>query len=175
MSRIAVLGGVAATGAMLALSGCNIPSAPETKDVMDPHLAGQIPENWRASNSSSHPDNDWVRSFNDAKLNQLVASALTHNPAMAVAEANVEASRAAVRIAGARLYPWVAAKGLVERQGMNLDGAIDRGIDARLQQFAAPRTGSGYREARDARRGHHGRRPFQRTRQTPAPIGAGAE
>jgi len=124
------LGRSLAAAGCLMLSGCNIPSAPETKDVMDPHLAGQIPENWRASNSSSHPDNDWVRSFNDAKLNQLVASALTHNPAMAVAEANVEASRAAVRIAGARLYPWVAAKGLVERQGMNLDGAIDRGIDA---------------------------------------------
>jgi len=96
---------------------------------MDPHLAGQIPDNWKAPASRSYPDTDWVRTFNDSKLNRLVASALAHNPALSVAEANIEASRAAVRIAGARLYPWVAAKGLVERRGSELDGGIDSGID----------------------------------------------
>src|SRR4051794_3536201 len=86
-------------------AGCAIPPAPAAKEVMDPHLAGQIPDNWRATSFAGHPDNDWVRSFNDAKLNRLVAQALAHNPALAVAEANVDASRAGVRIAGARLYP----------------------------------------------------------------------
>src|SRR6187549_343505 len=125
ISRIAIL-----CATILALSGCDIPAPPGTTDVMDPHLAGQIPDNWRAPASRVHPDNDWVRSFNDSRLNRLVASAIAHNPSLGVAEANVEASRAAIRIAGARLYPWVAAKGLVERQGLELDGAIDRGIDA---------------------------------------------
>lgn len=128
--KLAGLSGVAATGAMLVLSGCNIPVPPGGNDVMDPHLSGQIPENWKAPASRVHPDNDWVRSFNDARLNRLVTSAIAHNPALAVAEANVDASRAAIRIAGARLYPWVAGKALGERQGMELDGSIDRGIDA---------------------------------------------
>jgi multidrug efflux system outer membrane protein len=125
----AVLVRIMSLAPVLMLSGCKIPLAPGTKDVMDPHLAGQIPDNWKAPASRSYPDNDWVRSFNDSKLNRLVASALAHNPALAVAEANVEASRAAVRIAGARLYPWVAAKGLVERRGSELDGEVGQGID----------------------------------------------
>ncbi|HWB04092.1 MAG TPA: TolC family protein [Verrucomicrobiales bacterium] len=120
----------AAAGCTLLLSGCKIPTPPGNTDVMDPHLAGQIPENWKTPAARSHPDNDWVSSFRDSKLNRLVAAALAHNPSLGVAEANVDASRAAVRIAGARLYPWVAAKGLVERQGLELDGAVDRGIDA---------------------------------------------
>jgi multidrug efflux system outer membrane protein len=114
-----------------AFTGCKqLPLPPGTRDILDAPLSGQVPENWRAPASMGHPDTDWVRTFNDAKLNRLVASALANHPSIKVAEAGVEASRAAVRIAGARLYPWVAGKGLAERQGLELDGSIDRGIDA---------------------------------------------
>ncbi len=116
--------------AALAVCGCrNLSAPPGAGDIMDPRLAGQIPDNWKAPASRAYPDTDWVRTFNDAKLNRLVASALAHNPALTMAEANVEASRAALRIAGARLYPWVAGKGLLERRGQELDGALNGGID----------------------------------------------
>ena len=51
------------------------------------------------------------------------------NPDLKAAAARVEASRAAVRVAAASLYPRIATKILGERQGQELGGDIGRGID----------------------------------------------
>ena len=51
----------------------------------------------------------------------------TRNPDLKAAAARVEASRYAVRVAAASLYPRIGVKGLGERQGQELRGAL--GID----------------------------------------------
>jgi outer membrane protein TolC len=49
----------------------------------------------------------WVRTFGDSELNHIVSDALVRNPDLKAAAARVEASRAAVRIAAASLYPQI--------------------------------------------------------------------
>ena len=60
---------------------------------------------------------NWIRTFGDPELTALVADAVARNPDLRAAAARVEASRSAVRIAAASLYPRIAMKGLGERQG----------------------------------------------------------
>src|SRR4029434_7744934 len=72
---------------------------------------------------------NWIRTFGDPQLTALVIDAVERNPDLKAAAARVEASRYAVRVAAASLYPRIAMKGLGERQGQNLSGAIDRGIN----------------------------------------------
>jgi multidrug efflux system outer membrane protein len=71
----------------------------------------------------------WIREFHDPALTALVLEAIERNPDLKAAAARVEASRAAVRIAAASLYPRIAMKGLGERQGQHINGDLGRGIN----------------------------------------------
>jgi NodT family efflux transporter outer membrane factor (OMF) lipoprotein len=71
----------------------------------------------------------WVRTFGDPELSRIVSEALIRNPDLKAAAARVDASRAAVRIAAASLYPQIGLKGLGERQGQELSGDLGLGID----------------------------------------------
>jgi NodT family efflux transporter outer membrane factor (OMF) lipoprotein len=81
---------------------------------------------------------NWIRTFGDPELTALVADAVERNPDLTAAAARVEASRAAVRIAAASLYPRIAMKGLGERQGQELSGDLGRGINP--PDFGSPGT-----------------------------------
>jgi NodT family efflux transporter outer membrane factor (OMF) lipoprotein len=72
---------------------------------------------------------NWIRTFGDPQLTELVEDAVRRNPDLKAAAARVEASRAAVRVAASSLYPRIAMKGLGERQGREIGGNRGAGID----------------------------------------------
>jgi multidrug efflux system outer membrane protein len=59
--------------------------------------------------STSLADTRWPELFPDEALKQLISTALAHNFDLAMATERVEQARARFRIAGARLYPTIAA------------------------------------------------------------------
>jgi len=72
---------------------------------------------------SSDPDvdiariDDWVSSFNDARLSQLIDEAVRENPSLASAEARIRAARASARAANAGRLPRANADlGLTQRE-----------------------------------------------------------
>jgi len=113
--------------AALTLAGCAIKNPPKGADIMPDSARAQIPGHWSGAHRSGTVAPNWIRSFGDPELTRLVEDAVARNPDLAAAAALVEASRAAVRVAAAQLYPYVAAKGLGERQGREINGGI--GID----------------------------------------------
>ena len=98
----------------------------------------QIPGHWAGPHRSGAVVPNWIRTFHDPELTALVADAIERNPDLKAAAARVEASRAAVRIAAASLYPRIAMKGLGERQGQHLSG--DLGRDINPPDFGSPGT-----------------------------------
>jgi NodT family efflux transporter outer membrane factor (OMF) lipoprotein len=84
----------------------------------------------------------WIHSFHDPSLTRLVEEAIARNQDLKAAAAHVEASRAAVRITAASLYPQVGLKGLGERQGQDLRGDLGVGIDPpTLGSLGVPQSG----------------------------------
>lgn len=121
---------VTAIAACWMISGCTAPGPPpDGAGILTESARARIPGSWGGSHSSGGVTPDWVRSFGDAELNRLVEDAVTRNPDLAAAAARVEASRAAVRIANAGMYPRVGAKLLLEGQAKRLSGDIGLGID----------------------------------------------
>ncbi len=98
----------------------------------------QIPGSWAGPHRSGTVVPNWIRTFHDSELTALVADAIERNPDLKAAAARVEASRAAVRIAAASLYPRIAMKGLGERQGQHLSGDLGRNINP--PDFGSPGT-----------------------------------
>jgi multidrug efflux system outer membrane protein len=126
----------------LAVTGCGLKQPPAGGGIMTEYARSQVPGSYSASHAKGRVAPDWIRSFNDPELTRIVEDALFRNPDLKAAAERVEASRAAVRIAAASLYPRVGMKGLGERQGMELDGDIGRGIDpASLGSFGLDLTG----------------------------------
>ena len=121
-----VLSGAAAC---LTLAGCAIRQAPVGEEIMPESARAQIPGHWAGPHRSGTVVPNWILSFHDPELTALVADAVERNPDLKAAAARVEASRAAVRIAASSLYPRIAMKGLGSRQGQELRGDIDRGIN----------------------------------------------
>jgi len=115
--------------ASLTLAGCGLKKPPAGADIMPESARGQIPGQWAGPHRSGNVVPGWIRSFGDSELNALVADAVARNPDLKAAAALVEASRAAVRVAAAALYPRVAMKGLGERQGNELRGSLNESID----------------------------------------------
>ena len=113
----------------LALTACALKEPPKGGDIMTEYARSQVPGSWGASHAKGRVVPDWIRSFNDSELTRIVEDAIMRNPDLKAAAERVEASRAAVRIAAASLYPRVGLKGLGERQGMELDGDLGLGID----------------------------------------------
>ncbi len=114
--------------------GCLLPSCAIKKpatggDILTDYARSQIPGKFSADHAKGTVTPDWIKSFGDSELTHLVDDAITRNPDLKAAAARVEASRAAVRIAAASLYPQIGFKGLAERQGQELGEDIGRGID----------------------------------------------
>lgn len=113
----------------LSFAGCRTGQPPTGGGILTDYARSQIPGSWSASHSGGSVVPGWIRSFGDAELTRIVEDAIVRNPDLKAAAARVEASRAAVRIAAAALYPQVGLKGLGERQGRDLDGDLGLGMD----------------------------------------------
>jgi NodT family efflux transporter outer membrane factor (OMF) lipoprotein len=115
--------------ACLVLASCAIKQPPVGEEIMPESARAQIPGHWAGPHRSGTVVPNWIRTFHDPELTALVADAVERNPDLKAAAARVEASRAAVRIAAASLYPRIAMKGLGERQGQHLSGDLGRDIN----------------------------------------------
>jgi multidrug efflux system outer membrane protein len=115
--------------ACLTLAGCAISDPPNGSGILTSAAREQIPANWSGGHRSGAVAPGWIYTFADPELSRLVEDAIVRNPDLKAAAARVEASRYAVRVAASSLYPRIAMKGLGERQGQELSGAIDRGIN----------------------------------------------
>jgi outer membrane protein, multidrug efflux system len=99
------------TSACLGLSGCALQQPPAGADILTERARGKIPGKWSGSHRSGSVSPAWIRTFGDSTLTRIVEDAIERNPDLIAAAARVEASRAAVRVAAASLYPRVALKG----------------------------------------------------------------
>lgn len=115
--------------ACLAIAGCALKEPPKGMDILTSKAQSKIPGQWSGDHHKGAIVPGWIRSFGDPELARIVDDAVARNPDLAAAAANVEASRAAVRVAAAALYPQVGMKGLGERQGQELHGDLGRSID----------------------------------------------
>jgi multidrug efflux system outer membrane protein len=113
----------------LTLAGCAIKNPPAGSGILTSAAREEIPGNWSGGHRSGAVAPGWIYTFGDPELTRLVEEAIVRNPDLKAAAARVEASRYAVRVAAASLYPRIAMKALGERQGQKLSGDIDRGIE----------------------------------------------
>src|SRR5882724_11055170 len=118
-----------ATSSSLVLAGCALKNPPFGADIMPESARAKIPGSWAGPHRSGTVVPNWIRTFGDSELTALVADAVERNPDLHAAAARVEASRYAVKVAAASLYPRIAMKGLGERSGREISarhgGAID--------------------------------------------------
>lgn len=113
----------------LTLAACSVKPAPRGAEILSEAAKNEVPGSWQASHGSGQVAPGWIRSFNDSALTRMVEDALTRNPDLKAAYALVEASRSAVTVAAASLYPQIAVKGLGERQGREMSGDLGRSVN----------------------------------------------
>src|SRR5213078_1809947 len=111
------------------LAGCALKIPPFGGDILPGPARDEIPGQWSGPHRRGPVIPNWISSFGDPELTALVADAIERNPDLAAAAARVEASRYAVRVAASSLYPRIAMKGLGSRQGQDVSGDLDRGIN----------------------------------------------
>ena len=98
-----------------ALGACALLPEPDGAQVREQALSTvAIPPNWSAQASQAQVDQDWLASFDDPRLTELVHLALQRNPDLLIAAARVEQANAQVDIARSQLLPAV---GLIGRGG----------------------------------------------------------
>src|SRR6478736_2674563 len=112
----------AAAGTLL-LAGCLTKEPPTTAELRQQAgaVAALKPETaWKAGavEASAIQDN-WLASFGDSQLNQLVAEAIAHNPDLRVASTRVEQAAQYVEMSKAALRPSV---NLLGTGGLNMGG-----------------------------------------------------
>jgi outer membrane protein, multidrug efflux system len=94
------------------LAGCSLARPPQHSTVVQKSLpvGTTIPPTWRANaNEKDAVANDWLKSFNDPRLDAVVAEAIKNNLDLRQAAAKVEVARQNVVIVGAQLKPKVGA------------------------------------------------------------------
>jgi multidrug efflux system outer membrane protein len=117
------------TAACLTLASCAIKDPPAGAAIMPDAARAKIPGKWAGPHRGGDVVPNWIRTFGDPKLTALVADAVQRNPDLRAAAARVEASRYAIKVAAASLYPRIAMKGLGERSGREIGGNKGAGID----------------------------------------------
>ncbi|MEA3210854.1 MAG: outer membrane protein multidrug efflux system [Chthoniobacter sp.] len=115
--------------ACLMLASCALLEPPTGGDILTESAREKIPGRWSGNHRSGEVVPNWIRTFGDPELTRLVEDAVTRNPDLVAAAARVEASRAAIKIAAASLYPRIALKGLGERSGREITSARGGSID----------------------------------------------
>lgn len=117
------------TSVCLATASCTILAPPTGSDILTDVAQAAIPGEWQAYHGGGPVVPGWIRAFNDTTLTRIVEDALVRNPDLKAAYALVEASRYAVKVAAASLYPRVGLKGLGERQGRQMSGDLGLGVN----------------------------------------------
>tara|TARA_X000000950_G_scaffold243510_2_gene298801 strand:- start:133547 stop:134971 length:1425 start_codon:yes stop_codon:yes gene_type:complete len=93
----------------VALSGCaSLQSAPETVNLPSP----ERPASWAQGETAPVPPiGDWVSTFEDPLMTDLIKEALANNPGISASYARVEAARAAARSTYGNSLPSLGASG----------------------------------------------------------------
>lgn len=127
---------MAAVSAAATLAGCAVgPDYQRPATSLEPHF-GNAGEPGFAENEAV---NRYWTAFGDELLERLVADALAHNTGLAEASANLQAARAARRLAGFDLFPTATFAGGYTK---NLDSAQQLpGVDRYDRQFDAADAG----------------------------------
>ncbi len=109
-SRSAGLGSKTAILLALAIAGCELATPPDQQALLQAALpeSSAIPVAWSTEGApASAVGGNWVASFNDPVLADLVAEALRNNRDLQAAAARVEAALQTVDISAASLLPWL--------------------------------------------------------------------
>jgi NodT family efflux transporter outer membrane factor (OMF) lipoprotein len=109
------------------LSGCALAPPPSSEELGERVLpTTPLPAQWTAGHADSgNVANNWLTTFGDPQLEELVAEAIFFNSDLRLAAARVEQAAALVRVAGGKLYPAV---GVLARGGGDT-GGDDSGIE----------------------------------------------
>ena len=111
-AKIPLVGSVALCAFLALFSGCALSKPPTHSQVLTNALpqGTTIPALWSSTANTNPAANDWLRTFNDARLDAIVAEAITNNLDLRQAAAGVEAARQTVIVVGSQLLPHVGGK-----------------------------------------------------------------
>ena len=122
------------------LCGCALSRAPQHEEVVNQALpqGTTIRSTWSSAAVTSEVTNDWLRSFNDPRLDALVAEAITHNLNLRHSAARVEMARQNVAVVGSQLLPQIgarlgAAATRAEKSAAAADPGQDKWFDSNLE------------------------------------------
>ena len=102
------------------LAGCKTKSPPTHTEIRQQALTNvALPSSWKAGGATSGMTDNWLATFDDARLNALVAEAMTNNPDLRVSASRVEQAAQYVDLAKAAMRPVV---NLVGTGGLNMGG-----------------------------------------------------
>lgn len=94
------------------LVGCTLETPPKASDLAAhsvPSLDSQ--RLWANRSTLGDPTDGWLASFNDARLNQLVREAISHNGDLAIAAIRVQQAEALATVQSSGLLPAAGARG----------------------------------------------------------------
>ena len=113
-----------ASAVLAALAGCAVTAPPPAEEIRKDALQGtEIRASWSADAPQAGAISDnWLASFNDPQLNELVNEAIARNPDLRATAARVEQSAAYAQIARAALLPTI---NLLGTGGLKVGGGSD--------------------------------------------------
>lgn len=102
---------VALCALAIAATGCKLATPPTQPKMLSDALppATVVPERWSSAADTNNVTDNWLNSFNDPRLDAVVAEAITNNLDLRQAAARVEAARQTVVVVGSQLLPKVGA------------------------------------------------------------------
>jgi NodT family efflux transporter outer membrane factor (OMF) lipoprotein len=119
------LGSLAAVSGFLLFAACDTPTPPSNGAILQEALPAEtvVPAAWSTSGApSSAVNGDWVSTFRDATLTNLVNEALRNNRDLVAAVARVEAAVQMVVISGAALQPQIGLQACAQSSRLTDDG-----------------------------------------------------
>lgn len=147
--------------AVVVCGGCATPSREAVDAQAARAIETQVPDvpgEWRSAADTDPIQINWIESFDDATLVELVQEAQTHNRNLANAAARVDRARALARQAGAQLTPDIGLSAGANRSA-RLRGAgaaattgLAAGLDVSWEADVWGRVRSGVRAAEDSAR-----------------------
>jgi NodT family efflux transporter outer membrane factor (OMF) lipoprotein len=104
-----------------AIAGCGLKNPPDASAIKAESMSTvAVPDGWsRPGAAAGTVADNWIVTFNDAKLSEVVTEALLNNTDLRVAATRVEQARLYAKLAGAKLWPSVD---LLARGGGKLSG-----------------------------------------------------
>ena len=105
------IGNVALCALLTLLAGCALSKPPTHSQVVTNALpqGTTIPGVWSSTATTNPVANDWLKAFNDARLDAIVAEAITNNLDLRQAAARVEMARQNVVVVASQMKPKVGA------------------------------------------------------------------